>query len=147
MKHVSTKYYGHDRGLSCCFRQWRATSHCNKLHGYALAFEFIFESDVLDGNNWVVDFGDLKWLKAWLEDQFDHTTLVDASDPLFPIFQQMDDANLIDMRIMLDGVGCEKVSEFVFKHVSVNLEARYFDVKLRSVQVWEHEGNSARYEG
>ena len=33
----STKTYGHEEGLSCCFRQWRAThSHCRLLHGYAL---------------------------------------------------------------------------------------------------------------
>jgi hypothetical protein len=24
-KFYSTKTYGNDRGLSCCFRQWRAT--------------------------------------------------------------------------------------------------------------------------
>ncbi|SVB70610.1 uncharacterized protein METZ01_LOCUS223464, partial [marine metagenome] len=26
----STKTYGNEVGLSCCFRQWRADSHCNK---------------------------------------------------------------------------------------------------------------------
>ena len=38
-----TKTYGHDLGLSCCFRQWGASSHCRFLHGYALSFSFTFE--------------------------------------------------------------------------------------------------------
>ncbi|HEX2555077.1 MAG TPA: hypothetical protein VHL98_15360, partial [Microvirga sp.] len=44
----STKVYDHNEGLSCCFRQWRAThSHCRLLHGYALAFKFVFATHEL----------------------------------------------------------------------------------------------------
>lgn len=39
----STKTYGHNAGLSCAFRQWKANSHCKYLHGYALSFKFVFE--------------------------------------------------------------------------------------------------------
>lgn len=63
MKYISTKQYGHELGLSCAFRQWKADSHCKYIHGYALAFKFKFETDTLDSNNWVVDFGNLKELK------------------------------------------------------------------------------------
>ena len=66
MKYQSTKTYGNDRGLSCCFRQWRADSHCNLLHGYSLGFRFVFEADTLDERNWVYDFGDCKWIKEFL---------------------------------------------------------------------------------
>ena len=38
------------------------------LHGYSLQFKFTFEARELDERNWVVDFGGLKPLKAWLED-------------------------------------------------------------------------------
>ena len=44
----STKTYDHNEGLSCCFRQWRADSHCNLVHGYALAFRFVFATHTLD---------------------------------------------------------------------------------------------------
>ena len=81
MSFRSTKTYGHEIGLSACFRQWRAESHCRLLHGYALAVKFVFESEELDVRNWVVDFGSLKTLKGWLEDTFDHTLLVANDDP------------------------------------------------------------------
>ena len=56
-KYYSLKKYGHERGLSAAFRQWRADSHCKFLHGYSLEFEFEFGADELDEKNWVVDFG------------------------------------------------------------------------------------------
>ena len=63
----STKTYDHTEGLSCCFRQWRAThSHCRLVHGYALAFKFVFATYELDERNWCFDFGGLKPIRAWL---------------------------------------------------------------------------------
>jgi len=143
MAYYSTKTYGHERGLSCCFRQWRADSHCNMMHGYALAFSFKFEASTLDHNNWVVDFGGLKWLKAWLENQFDHTTLVAQDDPEMETFRMLHDKKLIDMRV-IPGVGCEKTAEYVFDHVASQIDSLYAGrVKLISVEVREHPGNSA----
>ena len=43
-KFYSTKTYGNDKGLSCCFRQWGAThSHCSLLHGYSIGIKIVFE--------------------------------------------------------------------------------------------------------
>lgn len=76
-----TKTYGHELGLSACFRQWRADSHCRFLHGYALSFKFVFEADTLNDRNWVMDFGGLKSLKAWLVQNFDHKLVIAEDDP------------------------------------------------------------------
>jgi hypothetical protein len=77
-----------------------------------------------------------------------------------------DQGGVCDVRIV-EGVGCEKFSELAYKEMSTILhifktgntyycpngktfEARYpvgKDVKLRSVEVFEHAGNSAVYEG
>ena len=83
MAYQSTKTYGNDRGFSCAFRQWSADSHCNLIHGYSLGFKFVFEAQELDERNWVYDFGNCKWIKAWLEENFDHTLAVDIKDPTF----------------------------------------------------------------
>ena len=67
----SGKTYSHATGHSCAFRQWRANSHCNLIHGYALGFEITFESETLDDRNWVIDFGDLGVLKQYLKNRVD----------------------------------------------------------------------------
>jgi 6-pyruvoyltetrahydropterin/6-carboxytetrahydropterin synthase len=186
-KYLSTKTYGNDRGLSCCFRQWRSThSHCSLLHGYSIGIKLIFESETLDDRNWVMDFGGLKAFKEWSEYTFDHTLVVAKDDPYLEFFKQMsykgaafssgtgkienlsphERGAICDLRIV-EAVGCEKFAELAYQEMDKILksyqrgetytlpngktfEARYpvgKDVKLRSVEVFEHAGNSAVYEG
>lgn len=175
--YLSTKTYGTDRGLSCCFRQWRSThSHCSLLHGYSIGIRLIFESESLDDRNWVMDFGGLKAFKEWSEHMFDHTLVVAQDDPHLDMFVKMaslglqDQGGVCDLRVV-EAVGCEKFAELVYKTMDEILRcyqngamwmfidahghehefrARYpvgAGVRLRSAEVFEHDGNSAVYEG
>lgn len=152
-KFYSTKTYGNDRGLSCCFRQWRSThSHCSLLHGYSIGVRVIFECDTLDERNWVMDFGGLKGFKSWLEATFDHTLVIARDDPEFELFKNLP-AHVADIRIV-DGVGCERFAEMAYNKMKEILEDAVTDgtalnptVRVKSVEVFEHEGNSAIYEG
>lgn len=161
-KYLSTKTYGNDRGLSCCFRQWRSThSHCSLLHGYSIGIKLIFESDTLDERNWVMDFGGLDRFKKWAEYMFDHTLLVAEDDPQLEFFKQMLDIKggynnlgIVDLRIV-PAVGCEKFAELAYEKMAAILEELKStpgavinkNVRLRSVEVFEHNANSAIYKG
>ena len=143
-KFLSTKII--DIG-SCAFRQPKATSHCRKIHGYRLSAKFWFEADELDINHWVVDFGGLKPLKQVLEHQFDHTTCIAGDDELLPIFLTLHDAGGCDLRVMPNGTGIERISEWCFNaaqsFITETTSGRCWCTK---VEVWEHQGNSAIYE-
>jgi 6-pyruvoyltetrahydropterin/6-carboxytetrahydropterin synthase len=163
-KFYSTKTYGNDRGLSCCFRQWRAThSHCSLLHGYSIGIKLIFESDTLDSRNWVMDFGGLKLFKEWSEHMFDHTLVIAHDDPERETFEKLNemtggynDQGIIDLRIV-EGVGCEMFAKICYDKMAELLEemkqnkhSRYpvnGNVRLVSAEVFEHDANSAIYEG
>lgn len=142
----STKTFGHNEGLSCCFRQWRAShSHCTFIHGYALAFSFTFATDRLDENNWCYDFGGMKEVRAWLHEMFDHTTLVAADDPELETFRALHAKGLIDLRVLPD-VGCEATARHAHGHVAAFIADKTGGrVWLESVEVREHEGNAASY--
>lgn len=148
MAHLSTKTYGHDVGLSCAFRQWRADSHCHFVHGYAVAVELIFEADELDYRNWVVDFGSLKSLKGWLQDTFDHKVVVAEDDPQIEWFREGHKLGTLDL-VVLPAVGCEKFAQFIFEAAEVWLKDNGYAprVRMKSVQVKEHGANSALYTG
>ena len=141
-KYLSTKTYGNDRGLSCCFRQWRSRhSHCSTLHGYSIGIKLIFESETLDDRNWVMDFGGLKAFKEWSEYMFDHTLVVAEDDPHLDFFKRMsylgdpptsgigevpkgaphERGAICDLRIV-EAVGCEKFSELAFMKMKDILE-------------------------
>lgn len=191
-KYQSTKTYGTDRGLSCCFRQWKAShSHCSTLHGYSLGFKFVWESESLDSRNWVFDFGGMKPIKEFLDHMFDHTILVAEDDPALETFKTLaafslhDEYNgeshsdslvrkaiemnvdkayqtpyqqgrVCDLRIV-PGVGCELTAKLVYEKSVELLEkmktgelGRYAvnpDVRLVSVECFEHGSNSALYIG
>jgi 6-pyruvoyltetrahydropterin/6-carboxytetrahydropterin synthase len=76
----------------------------------------------------------------------DHTTIIAEDDPYLPLFKQMHDSGLIQLRI-LPATGCERFAEYLYKTINEFLaketEGR---VKAIKVEVYEHERNSASYE-
>lgn len=169
-KYLSTKTYGNDRGLSCTFRQWRAThSHCSLLHGYSIGIKLTFSSETLDDRNWVMDFGGLKKFKSWADHMFDHTLIVAEDDPELQLFETLDDirggwnnVGVCDLRVV-PAVGCEGFAKLAYDAMelilndlkktdpdSIAMNGRYpvgASVKLESVEVFEHASNSAIYQG
>ena len=140
-----TKTFGHSEGLSCCFRQWKAESHCKYLHGYALQVSMIFASDNLDVRNWVIDYGSFKEVKDFLHRWFDHTTILADDDPDLTVFKVLSDRKLIQLRT-LPKVSTEMFAEFIFTNVNTLIVApAQIGVTLESVRVSEHSGNSAMY--
>jgi len=146
MAYYSTKTYGHNIGLSACFRQPHADhSHCRFLHGYSLAFKFTFGCSNLDNKNWAVDFGGLKPLKAWLEETFDHKVVLDENDDKLHYFHVLEEAGLAQLTI-IDGVGAEKFAEHAFNFADKLIrEATDDRCWVDSVECSEHGANSAIY--
>jgi len=158
-KFYSTKTYGNDRGLSCCFRQWRSThSHCSLLHGYSIGIKLIFECDTLDDKNWCMDFGGLKEFKAWADHMFDHTLVIAEDDPQLEMFKKMaelglqDQGGVCDLRIV-SAVGCEMFAKLAYDKMAELLKSGNMtypinpSARIKSVEVFEHGANSATYEG
>ena len=144
------KRYGHEQGLSCVFKQFRAPeTHCSKLHGYALAFEVCFEGNELDHRNWLISFGELKPLKQYLQDTFDHKTLVSANDPDLDFLMKAEGRGILDL-VIVPEVGCEMFAEMVADWIQKTIllendDALERGVELAYIKVSEHDGNSAIY--
>jgi 6-pyruvoyltetrahydropterin/6-carboxytetrahydropterin synthase len=146
------------------------------LHGYSIGIRIVFESATLDDRNWVMDFGGLKAFKEWADYMFDHTLIIAKDDPHLPMFLKMaelglqDQGGVCDLRLV-EAVGCEKFAELAYRVMAhilhcfqtgepyrlmkgdgciESFEPRYpvgQGVRLRSAEVFEHDGNSAIYEG
>ena len=146
MKFQSTKKLG---PISVGHRQWRDNGHCAWVHGYGRYIQFTFEGD-LDERQWVMDFGDLKDVKQWLEEQWDHRVMIASDDPQLEKLKEMHDLSIMNINIMdVDkgwGPGIEASCKFVYDHVQP-LICQKTDgrVKLTKVEIWEHERNSAVY--
>lgn len=112
-----------------------------------------------------MDFGGLKLFKEWADYMFDHTLIVAYDDPHLDRFKalakignlgQPEYTALVDLRIA-DGVGCEMFAKMCYDKMAELLEemkqnkhSRYpveGSVRLVSAEVFEHDANSAIYEG
>lgn len=145
MDYLSTKTYGHELGLSCAFRQWRASSHCRLLHGYALSFKFVFGNENLDERGWVVDFGGLSILRKKLENAFDHKTAVAADDPMSGTLRMLEKAGALDLTVFEKGVGCERFAEYAYYLAVDALKEAGISASVISCECREHGANSAIY--
>ena len=114
-KFTSTKEYVD--AFPVAYRQWRADSHCNLIHGYAFSMKFYFGTNDLDVRNWAADYGGLKELKEVLQSQFDHTLLVAEDDPELETYKLMESKNLCKLTI-LPRLGCEGLADQLYKYVN-----------------------------
>ncbi len=141
-RYTSTKTY---RNLPCAHRQWKHDGHCAYIHGYSREYTFNFDAESMDQHGWVVGFGDLKELGEYLVEMYDHTMLIAEDDPELPVFKELHEKGLCDLRIVpdtsLEGsakTALEKANQLLSRITEDR--ARCFQVEAR-----ENDKNSAIY--
>lgn len=95
--------------------------------------------------HFVMDFSRLKKVKAWLDDMFDHTCLINADDPELELFKDLDERNIIQLRI-LPNVSMEATAKYVAEYVNDMLQkdtnGRVF---IQALECRENDKNSGWY--
>lgn len=140
---TSTKAY---HNLPCAHRQHRHHGNCALVHGYSRSVHFVFGSHTLDSCGFVVDFGQLKWVKDFLEHLLDHTLLLSPDDPLLPQFHLLEAQGACAIRLMPFGVGMEGSAQYICEQVDEKLrEQTKGRCWVESVECRENDKNSATY--
>ena len=140
---VSTKTFF---DFPCCHRQHVHEGHCRFLHGYQRTFKMWFACTQLTQEMFVADFAGLKGVRAWLQETFDHTCLINRDDPELPTFMELHDRGLIQLRV-LPNVGMEATSRFVLGHTNEILREQTGErAWCFRVETRENDKNSALYE-
>lgn len=105
--------------LPAAHRQHKHDGHCALIHGHNFSFEFTFAAETLDECGFVVDFGKLKWLKAWLGENFDHTLLLNADDPQLGDLQEfLENGHGLAKIVVVPNCGSEGLAEWILKEVN-----------------------------
>ncbi len=100
--------------LPCCHRSWAKRGKRVFLHGYERTFKIEFAcAETEPGTGLVLKNSSVKAVRAALQYQFDHTTLIAEDDPERDLFELLADRGVIDMRIM-DTTGVEGSAAWVF---------------------------------
>ena len=93
------------------------------MHGYSRSFNLWFAATELDACGFVVDFSSLRPFEQRLRQQFDHTFLVNADDPLLAEWQRLHKQQAIDLRVM-ENVGMEATAALIWGWANDLLQER-----------------------
>ena len=145
MKFKSTKRFG---PISTGHRQWKHKGHCSYVHGYGRYVRLTFEASELDARGWVMDFGDLKDIKRWIEAEWDHKVLIASDDPLLQQLKELESHGGILLNVLPDGYypGIEESCRYLYDMLSPMIQKKTNNrVEITRVEIWEHENNSGEY--
>ena len=115
-----------------------------------MSFHFEFTSLTLDARNWVVDFGSLRPLKEFLKEQFDHTVLVAADDPLHAEYVRLREMGMLKL-VEVENTGCEALAKFLCDWTNSYFLQEHYPksgeqvIWCSKVEVRETPSNSAIY--
>ena len=55
---------------------------CRNLHGHSGVVEIEIRSETLDEKGFLIEFSDLNFIKAWIDENWDHSLIVSANDEI-----------------------------------------------------------------
>ena len=116
------------------------------MHGYSRSFNLWFAATDLDACGFVVDFSSLRPFEQRLRQQFDHTFLVNADDPLLEEWQRLHELQAIDLRVM-ENVGMEATAALIWSWANELLQERDAGrTCCYAVEARENSSNAAVYQ-
>lgn len=152
--HISCRKVYSD--LPFAHRQHLHDGHCALIHGHNWTFAFTFDAAIPDQNGFVIDFGKLKWLKDWLHELFDHTMVLNETDPWRPYLEQaLTTTRFNDPKappfakiVVIPDASAEGLAQYLLQKVNELLPkcdptAKERGVRCSHVQAKEDEKNSA----
>ncbi len=115
------------------------------MHGYSRSFNLWFAAAELDICGFVVDFSSLRPFEQRLRQQFDHTFLANADDPLLAEWQRLHDLGALDLRVM-ENVGMESTAALIWAWANDLLQERDRGrTCCYAVEARENSSNAATY--
>jgi len=116
---------------------------CKNIHGHNLKIEVVVKAEVLNDNDMVIDFSDLKVMVTDILDLFDHTTIVNSYDTETIDF--LERAGYRIETISKDNVDptAEVFSKYLFDLLRMQCYGQLYMIK--EVTVWENDGSAATY--
>ncbi|MDQ8207211.1 6-carboxytetrahydropterin synthase [Coraliomargarita sp. SDUM461003] len=132
------------RDIPFAHRQHHHSGHCALIHGHNWTITLTFACNETDENGFVLDFGKVKYLKKWIDENLDHACLFNESDPekeaLLKQFGHLFKA------YTLPTCSCEGLAEHIYHTFNPMVRAQSDNrAWITEVEIEEDNKNSAAY--
>jgi len=112
---------------------------CGSIHGHTYSVTFIFAAGQLNDYGFVKDFAELGVLKKWIDQHWDHATIVSTNDIKLLTFLKESG----DRHFEFEGtISAENMAKYLFEKAKELVT----DVKICQVRLKETETSVATYE-
>ena len=134
------------RDIPLSHRQPFHEGRCSRLHGHSWAITLTFEASELDGNGFVIDFGDLHFIENWIDEHLDHGMILSESDPRKADLRELEKSGLLKT-VWIKSASCEGIARFLFETFNPMVSDRTNGrVSLQAIHLEEDSKNSASYQ-
>lgn len=126
-------------------RQHLHKGHCSRIHGHNWDIKLTFGCLELDSNGFVVDFGKLKYIKQYLQENLDHACVFSSQDPLAKeIIGSAPEG--IYKPYWVENASCEGLAQHLFTEFSNLLGEQEGDrVWIAEIELFEDQKNSVKF--
>lgn len=125
-------------------RQHRHAGHCAFIHGHSWSISLTFACRELDAHGFVVDFGNLRFLKAWIDEHLDHACVLSASDPELA-WVKTKQATLFKL-LVVENASAEGIARHIFTALDPLVRRETSDrAWIAEIELHEDTRNSVRF--
>jgi len=111
---------------------------CRYLHGHNGQAEIVIAADELDSLGMVMDFTEIKQVVSrWIDDNLDHRMILNRSDPVLPILEQMNEP----LYVIDENPTAENIAKLIYDFAVKE------GIPAREVRLWETPSSHAVYRG
>ena len=126
-------------------RQHLHDGHCAFIHGHNWSITVTFGCNETDPNGFVVDFGRLKFLKRWIEENLDHACVFSDEDPMMDALTKIG-GNAVWKPYVVKNCSCEGMAQHLFEVFNPMVQdASNGRAYVTSIEVVEDSKNSAMF--
>lgn len=142
MKLTCSKIY---QDIPFAHRQHHHPGHCQLIHGHNWGIRLTFACSETDSNGFVVDFGGLKFIRSWIEENLDHACVLNKDDP--ELERLLKDLSGFIKPLIVSNCSAEGLARFFYDTFNpMVLQQTSNRAWIVAVEVLEDSRNSARYE-
>lgn len=132
------------RDIPFAHRQHQHDGHCALIHGHNWTITLTFGCHETDANGFVVDFGKLKYLKSWINENLDHACLLNEDDPEKDAL--LASAGHLIKAYIVPNSSCEGLAQHIYGIFNLMVRENTLDrVWITQIEIEEDSKNAAVY--
>ena len=125
-------------------RQHTHDGHCAFIHGHNWRIALTFACREVDANGFVIDFGQLKYIRNWIDEHLDHACLFNENDQ--EAQTMLKHAEHLFKTYTLPNCSCEGIAQHLYETFDRIVRAETNDrAWIIKVEVSEDTRNSATF--